>query len=113
MRPEEICERFGAVFQPPATDAILGVALPLAFEPLNALRHNEEGGASGWYVWSGDLSRDPDFFQPLHVNHIVDIAPRLAPYLGLPPGWRVQLGRNGHEDVWFDPTLLTVSANDE
>jgi hypothetical protein len=85
----------------------------LASEPLNALRHPDKADTCGWYVWSGDLSRDPDFFQPLHVDHLAEIAPRLAPYLALPPGWRVQLGGDGYEDVWFDSSLLTVSANDE
>ena len=34
--------------------------------PLHGLRHESEGGTSGWYVWSGDLSEDPDFFLPWH-----------------------------------------------
>ena len=113
MTAEEVCARFEARFQPPAAGATLGVALPLSGDPLNALRHPEGASACGWYVWTGDLSDDADFFQPLHVSHIGDIAPRLAPYLALPPGWRVQLGENGYEDVWFDPSRLIVSANDE
>jgi hypothetical protein len=53
------------------------------------------------------LTEDPEFFQPLHVEHLPDRCPELLAYLGLPPGWRVQLAP-GHEDAWYDDKLLRV-----
>ena len=40
-------------------------------------------------IWAGgELSSAPDFFRPLHVEHLISWAPAVLPYLGLPPGWR-------------------------
>ena len=104
----EACERFGSPFSPPSEDEKVGVALAtLSDTPLNALRHPAENGTSGWYIWGGELSDSPDFFQPLHVHHLVLHAPAIVPYLALAPGWRVLLAP-GHVDVWYDPTLLAV-----
>lgn len=64
-----------------------------------------ENGTCGWYVWGGDYSEDPEFFQPLHVYHIAEYAPQLIPYLALAPGWRVLLAPK-QTDVWYDSTLI-------
>jgi hypothetical protein len=103
----EICRRFGSPVDSPGEDERLGVALAtLGLVPLNALRHMAENGTCGWYVWGGEYSSHPDFFQPLHVHHIVEEAPELVPYLGLAPGWRVLLA-SGYTDVWYDVSLLS------
>lgn len=108
MEQQEICRRFGSTYVPSPESSKLGIALPtLGLKPLNALRHPSADGANGWYVWGGELSNDPDFFQPVHVEHLGEYCPAIKPYLGLAPGWRVQLAP-GHEDVWFDPNLLQV-----
>lgn len=58
------------------------------------------------YIWGGrEVSSSPDFFQPVHINHLDEVLPVIIPYLGLPPGWRVQVA-SGHEDLWFDAKLL-------
>src|SRR5690606_30307667 len=102
----EICKQFGSLHQSPHADERLGIALEtLSRLPLNALRHSPENGTCGWYIWGGDYSDAPDFFQSLHVLHIVDHAPQLVPYLGLAPGWRVLLAP-GQTDVWYDPALI-------
>ena len=47
------------------------------------------------------LDPAPDFFQPLHVEHLFERYPRVLPYLALPalpPGWRF-LFADGYEDV--------------
>ena len=104
----QICEHFGSIFEPPNADQRLGISLATLNQlPLNALRHPPEHGTCGWYVWGGDLSEDPDFFQPLHVHHVVEQAPQLIPYLALAPGWRVLLAPEQTE-VWYDPALLAV-----
>ena len=55
----------------------------------------------------GSFHSAPDFFQPLHVEHLFERYPRLLPYLALPPGWRFLLA-DGYEDVWQDDSLLAV-----
>ena len=49
----------------------------------------------------------PIFFVPLHVVHLDEWCPEVKKYLGLPPGWRFLIAE-GHEDVWFDESLLTA-----
>ena len=102
-----ICARVGAEFVECAAAEKLGIALStLGQLPLNALRTVPEHGTCGWYVWGGcEMSTDDDFFQPLHVSHIADHCQLIEPYLGLAPGWRVQVAP-GYEDVWFDARLL-------
>jgi hypothetical protein len=101
-----VCEHFGSPVDSPGEDERLGVALAtLGQVPLNALRHVAENGTCGWYIWGGEYSSHPDFFQPLHVHHLVEEAPELVPYLGLAPGWRVLLAP-GYTDVWYDVSLL-------
>jgi hypothetical protein len=104
-----LCARFGATCAPVIPGSKVGIALQTrGREPLNALRHPPKRGTCGWYIWWGDtLTEDPEFFQPLHVEHLGDDCPAVMPYLALPPGWRIQVAP-GHEDVWFDETLLHV-----
>ncbi|WP_198047404.1 hypothetical protein [Kutzneria sp. 744] len=104
---DHVCRRAGVLPSPVAPADKLGVSRQaLSGEwPLNGVRLREDG-TCGWYVWSGrTLSHDPDFFVPLHVEHLVEARPEVAPYLGLPPGWRFLLAPD-HEDVWFDGSVL-------
>lgn len=104
----EICQKWGALCDPPGQHEKLGIALAtLSRSPLNALRHSRENDTCGWYIWGGELSDDPHFFQPLHVSHLGSHAPVLLPYLALAPGWRVLLAP-GQIEVWYDPALLAV-----
>lgn len=73
--------------------------------PVHGLRHPSEAGTSGWYVWTGELSDAPDFFQPWHTSHLVERCPEVRHLLALPPGTRF-LVAPGHEDVWTDDSLL-------
>jgi hypothetical protein len=104
----DTCKTYGSLFQPPAEDDRLGIALAtLSILPLNALRHSPANGTCGWYIWGGDLSDDPEFFQSLHVHHLVAHSPQIIPYLALAPGWRVLLAPEQTE-VWYDSSLLEV-----
>ena len=107
----KICERFGSIVQAPLPGEKIGIALKtLSQQPLNALRHPPEGDTSGWYIWGGEgLSRDPEFFQPLHVSHLAEYCPSLLPYLALAPGWRVLLAP-GQEEIWYDQSLLNTDV---
>mgnify|MGYP006920741489 CR=1 FL=1 len=101
-----ICTRFGSIPMPPLPSEKVGIALQtLHLLPLNALRRHPEHGTCGWYIWGGELSTQPEFFQPLHFSHLFERLPNLVPYLSLAPGWRILLASN-YEDVWYDETLV-------
>ena len=107
---KEICLRFGAQYEPAASNLMLGISKNfLSGElPLNGLRHPLEGQSCGWFLWAGaEFSEATDFFKVWHVHHLVESRPDVAKYLGLAPGWRL-LVANDHEDVWFDSKLLKV-----
>jgi hypothetical protein len=104
---EEVCSRFGVAGRRPGAGEKLGIALATIGKfPINGLRIRA-AGTCGWFIWAGgEVSTDPDFYQPLHVKHIAEYLPSVEPYLSLPPGYRFQIA-DGHEDVWFDPALLS------
>src|SRR5258708_38994441 len=97
-----VCQRFSADFIPRKKDSKVGIALPtIKHAPLNALRLIPEGDTCS-----------PNFFQPLHIEHLSKYAPNLLPYLGLAPGWRVLLATD-IEDVWYDNDLLKTKNNSQ
>lgn len=111
LKQKAICEKYRADFLESGFNKFIGVALK-SFDkfqmPVNGLRHPVENKQSvGWYVWTGEYSSENDFFQPIHVSHLLEICPRVLNYLGLPPGWRF-LFDNEYEDVWYDETLLNI-----
>lgn len=106
----ELVNKLGADFLECSLDLKLGLS-PNVFSangPIHGLRHPLEGDTSGWYIWSGELSHTPDFFQPFHVQHLIKKLPILIPYLGLAPGWRFIIDHEEYEDVWEDPSLLVL-----
>jgi hypothetical protein len=108
----EIRVKFGASYL--LCDDRLKIGISRTFDPaqfpINGLRHPPQGDTTGWYIWSGEeLSTDADFFVPLHAFHLNDRCPGIVKYFGLGPGWRF-LVAPGHEDVWFDASLLNVSG---
>jgi len=107
-----VCEKFHALPFDTPLDLKVGISLNVKEKnlfPINGFRHNPEGDTTGWYIWAGeDFSDDPDFFVPLHVEHIKEWRPEIIKYLALPPGYRFLIGEDKYEDVWFDETLLEV-----
>ena len=70
-----------------------------------------EGDTSGWYIWGREeFSENPDFFVPLHIEHLSEWYPHIIKFLGLAPGWRF-LTAPDHEDVWEDKTLLQIGQS--
>ena len=106
---KSVCERFLIESFPPAPNSIIGVARQtIGDKPTNGLRHAVNGTSNGWFLWRGEWSDADEFFQPLHVEHLVDYFPDAVPYLHLPPGYRFLVDDKGYEDVWFDETLLDL-----
>ena len=109
-----VCKKYGVPWVESTPTLKVGIAdnVRTGLLPINGLRHPPEGDTTGWHLWAGqELSSAPDFFKPLHVEHIADWCPAiLLPYLGLPPGWRFLIAPD-HEDVWEDKSLLNVSPD--
>ena len=104
-----ICTRLGVTPDPPQAGSKLGVSRSALTRdwPLHGLRHRPEHGTNGWYVWSGEFSQSPEFFLPLHVEHLAERIPEVVAYLALPPGFRFLIAP-GDEDVWEDVSLLSI-----
>lgn len=107
---KELCKKYGAKFLSSPRDLKVGIATNVreGIVPINGLRHPPAGDTTGWYIYAGEeLSEDPDFFNPLHVEHLDDWCPQIKKYLGLGPGWRFLIAGD-YEDIWFDESLLEV-----
>ncbi len=106
----EVCKRYNASYLESPLNLKVGISqnVKTGIWPINGLRHPPEGDTTGWYIWRGEeFSDDPNFFVPLHVEHLVNWRPEIIKFLGLAPGWRFLMGEDNYEDVWNDPTLLT------
>ena len=107
---KDLCQKYQADCDSPASGLKLGISDDFfsGKMPLNGLRHPAAGDTCGWYLWAGEeFSEAADYFQPLHVSHLVERNSEVVRYLGLPAGWRFLLAGD-QEDVWFDPRLLEV-----
>jgi hypothetical protein len=104
-----VCQQYSAEFVPPLQDSKTGFAISTeGLIPVNGLRHPVTRDTSGWYIWCGEaFSESPDFFAPIHTDHLYLEYPEFARLLGLPPGYRFLLAGD-HLDVWYDASLLTV-----
>jgi hypothetical protein len=102
----EVCRRFGAT--PAACPGHLKVGISRNVRegvlPINGVRVDALETTTGWFIWAGEWSDDPDFFVPLCVEHVEAWCPLAARYLLLPTGWRFLLAPD-LEDVWFDAKL--------
>lgn len=107
----KICEKYNVEWLASPLDLKIGVSknLTTGEMPINGLRHPPENGTAGWYIWAGkDFTNDLDFWQPMHIQHLVEKYPFILKYLGLPAGYRFQIDDKGYEDVWEDKTLLNI-----
>ena len=106
-RQKEVCERFGSPYQSCDLRLKFGISANVKNGefPIHGLRIAGGNGTNGWFIWAGEWSDDPDFFLPLHGEHLHDWAKIVLPYLGLAKGWRFLISED-YEDVWEDPDML-------
>lgn len=110
IQQKEVCKKYDSAFYeaPPTLKVGISLNVKEGVLPINGLRHPPEGETSGWYIWAGEeFSEDPDFFVPLHIEHLKEWCPLIIKYLGLSPGSRF-LVTPDYEDVWQDEALLDV-----
>jgi hypothetical protein len=105
---QSVCEWANVSQRPPTPNSKLDIALSsLGKQPIHGLRVAPTTATNGWYLWcGGEMSEDPDFFAPLHIEHLSQYLPAAIEYLELPVGYRFVTGGANYEDVWFDPNLL-------
>ncbi len=101
-----ICEKSNSKWKPISNKLKIGISENLLSDPLNGIRHPKEGTTSGWYIWSGEMGTNDDFFKPICAEHLLQIRPEIIKYLGLDIGFRFLIDKNGYEDVWYDEKLL-------
>ena len=102
-----VCARFGSPVCPPEPGLKIGLALQTrGQQPVTGMRAEPAHGTAGWYIWAGAYGDEPDFFQPVHVQHMAELWPQLLPYLALAPGFRFIIDDEGYEDVWIEPVQL-------
>ncbi len=98
---KQLCTKYGVTFSACASEDRVGVAVAtLARSPIYGVRKKNADGSASWYVWAGEYSTVPDFYQPLCASHLIDLLPISLPYLGLPSGYKFIIDRSGYEDVW-------------
>ena len=82
-----LCARYGVPGIAAPAELKIGVARNVRtnLKPLNGLRHPPQADTTGW-IWAGEeFSTSPDYFEPLHVAHLVEWCPLALKFLGLPP----------------------------
>jgi len=110
-KQKNICKKYNVGFVESPLELKVGIASNVknSKEPIHGMRHFPYGNTTGWYIWAGEYSEDPDFFKPLHVNHLEEWNSLILPFLGLEPGYRFLIAENGkYVDVWEDLSLLDV-----
>ena len=107
---KKVCKKYKVPFFECLNNSKVGIAhnVKTGLLPINGLRHPPQGDTTGWFIWAGEEPSDkPDFFVPLHVEHLKNWCPSVIKFLGLPPGWRF-LVADKYEDVWEDLSLLKI-----
>src|SRR5437763_16347740 len=109
IQQREICEIYKTDFVPCEELSKVGIALgTMRLTPINGLRHVPEGGTNGWYIWGGkELSSRPDFFDPLHVQHLSVRFLLVLSYLGLLLEYRFILTVE-YFDIWITVSFLMI-----
>jgi hypothetical protein len=105
---ETICEFMKVNPDKPNPDSIIGLAIKsLGKGIIHGLRHHSKQNSNGWYIWSGEYSKDEDFFHPICVKYIENyLDKKVIEYLDLPSGYRFLIDGDNYEDIWFDEKLL-------
>ena len=86
QRQTTLCVQHGASPNPVQADQRLGIARTVreGIVPVHGMRMRPGRGTTGWYIWAGDCSDDPDFFVAIHVRHLPEWCPLYlssSPYL--------------------------------
>ncbi len=107
-KQKAICTTNNSTWKPIDQKLNIGVSANLDKDPINGVRHQNEKGTTGWFIWTGEYSTADDFFQPICAEHLLQQRQEIIKYLGLDIGFRFLLDRNGNEDIWLDEKLKNI-----
>ncbi|MBD8019125.1 immunity protein Imm33 domain-containing protein [Kaistella pullorum] len=102
---KNICEKYNSLWKPINKKFKIGISDNWNENPINGLRHSQQEGTTGWFIWSGEYSDNNDFFKPICAEHLLQIRPEIIKYLGLEIGFRFLVDNKGYEDVWKDENI--------
>ena len=102
---KKICKKYNSIWKPVNKKLKIGVSDNLNESPINGLRHSQEKGTTGWFIWSGEYSENDDFFKPICAEHLLQMRPEIIKYLGLEIGFRFLVDNKDYEDVWKDENI--------
>lgn len=102
---KNICTKYNSEWRPINKKLNIGISDDYVLQPINGLRHTDEKGTTGWFIWFGEYSEDENFFKPICAEHLLKINPEIIKYLGLEIGFRFLIDKNGYEDVWKDENV--------
>ncbi len=103
-----ICQKYKSKWSPVNRKWTIGTNIVENEFPINGMRHPKCKGNEGWYLWTGELQENDDFFKPICVEHLLQSNPTIIKFLGLQEGFRFLIDNEGFEDVWFDEQLLGI-----
>ncbi len=103
-----ICATHNSQWKPINKKLRVGVSANLDTDPINGLRHPNEKGTTGWFIWTGEYSDADDFFKPICAEHLLQQRPEIIKYLGLDIGFRFLADKSGYEDIWYDEQLKNI-----
>lgn len=105
---QEMCDKYNAECTNLLPEQTVGISrnINTGAMPIYGIRHLPVGETSGWYLWAGEKTDEPDFFLSLHIEHLSEYCPLALKFLGLPPGFGFITDSEGYEDVWFEPEYL-------
>lgn len=105
----EVCERFGAQFQPPLPEQMVALSAGVyEGDVVQGVRYRAPEHMSGWYVTTTRFSGDVSTLAVEHMHHLTEKRPDLARYIALPGGYRFDT-TGGVDDVWFDTGVAAAA----
>ena len=110
QRQREMCKRYAAECVVPRDDQMCAVSAGvLEGDPVQGVRYRAPSHMSGWYLTTSRYDGDHRSLRVEHVAHVVDRRPDVAAFLGLPPGYRFDVG-GGTAEAWFDAAVAGQEA---
>ena len=99
------CNHYGVEFHVCNEEQLIVVSEGVVDEKLEVegVRYPSPNHMSGWWITTDLYDGNTDSLKTIHASHLFEARPDLAPYLGLPYGYRFLLGGES-EHVWFDPS---------
>lgn len=111
-KQKNVCNKYNSKFVGLDLNLKIGISKNInsGDMPINGLRHKPENGTAGWYIWAGkNYTNEIEFWETMHIYHLLEIYPEIVKYLAIEPGFRFLFDSGEYEDVWFDESLLKTN----